>query len=645
MSSNIPHAPTGAMPAVGIPDSQDYPRLVFTAPYFEQYPLAELIEPAVIEATENVLPSLVPPYVDAAAQAAVQAQAVLLVGSTMTGPLFLSPLMPTQPSQAATMAYVDSMVATAGIPEVPPVPSGQVWARETGQWVPITPQTGVFLPLAGGAMTGNINMSGNTIQNMAAVPAMPNGAAPAQWVLNQIASVSLYQGTWDADTNVPDLTQLSTHVNAYTWIAITTAVDGVVIGPPIPGLQGQTVFNGDTIIYSTVQGQFMSIHAGGLTLPEADARYVQLGGSQMSGALLLNANASQPLQAVTLQQLQAFVPPGAVTEAPNDGQLYGRNGLTASWAPVLPLAGGILTGALTLAGNATANLNPVPLQQMTSAISAATAGLLPLAGGTMTGLMTLSGNASVALNPVPLQQLNSMLASYATTNFVNATFLPLTGGTLTGQLTVTGAATLESTVAVGGALTAYAGINAANGTITQGPSAWGLNTINGNPTLYFASGNTITENASIGGLYYASSATNAHVFTGSIVVATQGTPQYTNAISWGAPGLAWNQVAAYSFPNESDPRGKKDMTPSPAGALDKVRAIPVYNFTYATDPTRKLVTGFDATEVQQHHPHAVMTGEDEAKTLAINLPDMIALLWQGVQELSAEVAALKTTPA
>jgi len=442
--------------------------------------------------------------VDAAAQAAVQQLAVLLTGSTMSGPLMLSPLMPTADSMAATKAYVDTMLSTAGVPEVPPVPSGQTWARQTGQWVPITPQTGVFLPLTGGSMTGNINMSGNTIQNMAAVPAMPNGAAPAQWVLNQIASVSLYQGTWDADTNVPDLTQLSTHVNGYTWIALTTAPGGVVIGPAIPGLQGQTVFNGDTIIYSTTQGEFKSIHGGGITLPEADARYVQLAGSQMSGPLLLNANASQPLQAVTLQQLQAFVPPGAVPEAPNDGQLYGRNGLTASWAPVLPLAGGILTGALTLAGNATANLNPVPLQQMTSAISAAVAPYVPLAGATMTGLLVLSGNASANLNPVPLQQLNAMLATYAPiqnptfTGTVTipsganiAGYLALSGGTMTGALTLAAGSSANRIFSIQGVTD---GSNAAAGmvgeflTATTGPTALGTNAWTGQVSLSLTAG-------------------------------------------------------------------------------------------------------------------------------------------------------------
>jgi hypothetical protein len=310
------------------------------------------------------------------------------------------------------MAYVDSMIATAGIPEVPAVPSGQLWARETGQWVPISNQTGVFLPLGGGTMQGQINMGGNAITNLPALPVMPNGAAPATWVLNQIAAQTLYQGTWNMDTYTPDLTQPATHQNGFTWIAITTSSSGVVIAPAIPGLQGQTIFNGDTVIYSAIAGQFQHIHSGGVTIDEGNALWLQLAGGQLSGPLLLNANATQPTQAVTLQQLQAFVPPGVVPEAPNDGQLYGRNGLTAAWSPVLPLAGGILTGMLTLSGNATANLNPVPLQQMTSAITAATAGYLPLAGGTMSGLMSLSGNATGSLNPVPLQQINSMLGVY-----------------------------------------------------------------------------------------------------------------------------------------------------------------------------------------------------------------------------------------
>ena len=487
MAAPIPN-PTaqGAVPAIGIPNSQDTARLVFSAPYFTTVAIAEIIEPSVLEAVEAVLPALVPPYVDQAAQAAVQQTAVLLTGSTMSGPLNLSPLLPVTDSMAATKAYVDMMVATAGVPEVPTVPVGQSWVRQVGQWMPLVDDpAGPFLALSGGSMQGQINMQGNAILNLPAVPVFPNGAAPATWVLNQISATSLYQGTWNLDTMQPDLTQPSRQINGYMFIAVTAAPAGVVVGPAVPGLQGLTVFNGDTVIYSATQGGFSAIHAGGLTAPQADARYVMLTGSQMSGALLLNANASQALQAVTLQQLQAFVPPGVVGEAPADGQLYGRNGVTKAWSAVLPLAGGVLGGALTLSGNASSNLHAVPFQQLNSTLATQLSGYIPLAGGVaMTGLFTLSGNAGSNLNPVPLQQINAMLGTYApldnpvftgnpqaptqalndadnsiaTTAFVNQGFLKLSGGNLTGNVASTAsisAAVLAVTGGIAHALNLY----------------------------------------------------------------------------------------------------------------------------------------------------------------------------------------------
>src|SRR5262245_34586316 len=398
-----------------IDSERDYPRLVFAAPYFTVVPIAEIIEPSVQEAVEGMLPSLVPPFVNDAANAAVANLAVLLTGSTMTGPLFVSPTMPTQPSQAASKAYVDTMLSTAGVPEVPAVPAGQIWGRKTGQWAAL-PTATPSLPLSGGTMSGAINMAGNSIINLPAVPILPNGAAPAQWVLNQIAASTLYQGIWDADTNQPDLTQPSTHQNSFTWIAKTTSPTGVVSSPPIPGLQGLTVMNGDTAIDSAMAGQFQLLQAGGLTVTEADARYVALAGSTMTGPLMLSRDPVNAMEAATREWVLSNT---AFPEAPNDGQAYSRNGLAHSWVPTLPVSGGILTGALTLNGNASTGLNPVPLQQLTSTLG----NYVPIAGNvTITGPITMTGagsnlilnsNASANLQAVPLQQLTSVLAGYA----------------------------------------------------------------------------------------------------------------------------------------------------------------------------------------------------------------------------------------
>jgi hypothetical protein len=430
----IQETASGNLPQLGIPTSQDYPRLVYMAPYFEMVALADVLAPSVQEAVEQMLPGLVPPYVQDAANEAVAAQAVLLTGSTMTGPLFLSPIMPTQPSQAASMAYVDAMIATAGVPEVPSIPVGQTWARQTGQWVPISSEEGTFLPLTGGTMQGAINMNGNNITGLASVPVLPNGAAPAQWVLGQIAASSLYQGTYTPETNVPDLTQPATHQNAFTWIVQTSNTDGVVIGAPVPGLQGLTVFAGDNLIYSAMAGVFQIVRAGGLSLGEAQSLFVALAGSTMTGPLILSEDPTSAMQAATMQWVEAEVQQAGLGEAPTDGQIYGRNGLAQVWMPVLGLGGGILTGALILAGNATQALGAVPMQQVQTMLG----NYLPLSsGGTVTGPIVMSGlpanltlnsNASGPLQAVPLQQLQSVVAAY----------LPLTGGTLTGPLTLAG---------------------------------------------------------------------------------------------------------------------------------------------------------------------------------------------------------------
>ena len=640
--------PQGNVPAIGVPNTQDYARLVFSAPYFETIAIAEVIQPSVTEAVENALPSLIPPYVDNAVLAGIQQYAVLLTGSTMSGPLFLSPLMPTADSQAATKAYVDAMLATAGIPEVPPVPQGQIWARETGQWVPISQSEGTFLPLTGGTMGGSINMSGNTITNMAAVPAMPNGAAPAQWVLNQIASVSLYQGTWDADTNTPDLTQLSTHVNAYTWIAITTSVSGVVIGAAIPGLQGMTIFNGDTIIYSTAQGAFSAIHAGGITLPEADARYVMLAGSQMSGALLLNSDATQNMQAVTFQQLEAAVANTVTPDAPADGQAYLRVGVgTNRWVPGLPLAGGILTGSLTLAGNATTALMPVPLQQMTSAITAAAAGLLPIAGGTMTGPIVLASNATTNLNPVPLQQLNSMLATYATQAFVTAGFLPLTGGTLTGTLNIgSSGVTLATNGQVNANAIAAGAIASAGNLLVAQAMAIGGATLAA-PLALSLPGESYLWGPGGGG-WGLSTANNTYTFY------CQNTSDPAMGLSQSGTLLmqvfsTGNMTIHGTLSQGSDATGKTNINPITQG-ISLVRQLLPKSFQRIipdgapANAQNPVQWGFIAQDVQPVIPQAVGETpaiEDNASTLTLDITGILAAVTNAVKQLDQRCSALE----
>ena len=52
-----------------------------------------------------------------------------------------------------------------------------------------------------------------------------------------------------------------------------------------------------------------------------------LAGGTMTGSLILAADPAQPLEASTKQYVDNHIPTGLVTEAPNDGQLYGRQSL------------------------------------------------------------------------------------------------------------------------------------------------------------------------------------------------------------------------------------------------------------------------------------------------------------------------------
>lgn len=117
-----------------------------------------------------------------------------------------------------------------------------------------------------------------------------------------------------------------------------------------------------------------------------------------------------------------------------------------------------------------------------------------------------------------------------------------------------------------------------------------------------------------------------------------------NAYSCGYGGNAWQQVGSYSFFNASDARDKKHVHPAPEGALDEVNRVPVMRYRWQSEADdAPLHTGFLATDVADvlgSDRAAVVVGQDAAKSLALNLMDMIATLWQAVQELSARCAAV-----
>jgi hypothetical protein len=119
--------------------------------------------------------------------------------------------------------------------------------------------------------------------------------------------------------------------------------------------------------------------------------------------------------------------------------IAGASSAIAAGGPFLPIAGGAMTGALSLSGNATSALHAVPLQQLT--------GFLPLTGGIMTGAVALAG-----VPTTPTATAGTTTTQIASTAFVTAAvgtataggpFLPLIGGTVSGPTTFQNTLTLS----------------------------------------------------------------------------------------------------------------------------------------------------------------------------------------------------------
>jgi hypothetical protein len=140
--------------------------------------------------------------------------------------------------------------------------------------------------------------------------------------------------------------------------------------------------------------------------------------------------------------------------APIDGFAYGK--LNNLWARVLPLTGGTLTGALVLAGNATAALNPVSLQQMNAAIAAIPAGVV--SWNTRKGDVVLQqldvsavavGSFNGRIGAVTLQVADVTGLGFITSATSDARYVDVAGDTMTGPLQVSSTIVSTSTIKAG----------------------------------------------------------------------------------------------------------------------------------------------------------------------------------------------------
>lgn len=224
----------------------------------------------------------------------------------------------------------------------PPATTYGRWQWNGIGWVPIVTVSEPMLPIAGGNVTGNLGVAGttsltgtltaagqtnlNTVYVNSTLDVLGQAtfddgveidgdeAATKPWVDQQIAAGSLWQGTWDAATNVPDLTNVNLQNNGFTWsvtLADPTAPYVIPATPAIPGLSGVTVYNGDHVIWSTAASAFEIVHGSSLSLAEAQDMFVDKTGDTMTGPLVLSADpaAAAPLGAATKQYVDNALPP------------------------------------------------------------------------------------------------------------------------------------------------------------------------------------------------------------------------------------------------------------------------------------------------------------------------------------------------
>jgi hypothetical protein len=72
--------------------------------------------------------------------------------------------------------------------------------------------------------------------------------------------------------------------------------------------------------------------------------------SRTNGDITINHDPTQPMGVATKQYVDSGGAGGWITEAPTDGQTYGRDGLNAAWNAVLPFTGGTVRGKITVYG-------------------------------------------------------------------------------------------------------------------------------------------------------------------------------------------------------------------------------------------------------------------------------------------------------
>lgn len=216
---------------------------------------------------------------------------VKIAGDSMTGPLFLNPLIPNVPSMAATKEYVDREVARGGT-FVDAIADGFTYGRMNNQWFRV-------LSLNGGTMTGPLVLETD--------PTSPMQAATKQYV-------DAHAGGGGGGIEHPTTPNVMFGSYNGAWSAVAIQTDAT----------------SDNQYYARRNGAWAVVPSGtGIAHAPSNGNWY----ASRNGAW------------------EVFTPGGGgIPEAPA-GAVYGRNGTSpGSWSTVVATTGGQMTGPLNISG-------------------------------------------------------------------------------------------------------------------------------------------------------------------------------------------------------------------------------------------------------------------------------------------------------